>query len=118
MKLSSALILAASAGIASAKRPARKAIDVSATQKVGGAAARKLMRAARRLEDEEQQNDNQAEEEEYAYLQNYRMKFVQCVPDYQVSAADGEAEGSAVIFRLCPNDAESQSAFGCTDEEA
>mmetsp|Transcript_20255 Transcript_20255/g.43702 ORF Transcript_20255/g.43702 Transcript_20255/m.43702 type:complete len:348 (+) Transcript_20255:101-1144(+) len=115
MKLSTALILAASAGAASAA--SRKAIDVSASHKVSGAAARKLIRASRRLEDEEQDNQDE-EEDEFSYLMNYSMKFVQCVPDYQVYGEDGEPESSSVIYRLCPNDAESESAFGCTDEEA
>jgi hypothetical protein len=118
MKLSAALILAASAGAASAA--SRKAIDVSASHKVSGAAARKLIRASRKLEDDNNNNNNNnnEEEDEYSFLMNYRMKFVQCVPDYQVYGEDGEPESSSVIYRLCPTDVESESAFGCTDEEA
>ena len=116
MKLSAALILAASAGAASAA--SRKAIDVSASHKVSGAAARKLIRASRKLEDENNNNNNNnQDEDEFSFLINYRMKFVQCVPTTR-SPARTPTESSAVIYRLCPSDVESESAFGCTDDEA
>ena len=95
IKLSSALTLAVSVDIVSAKCSAGKGANVSASQKAGGA-GRKLMRAACRSEDEEQQNDNQAEEEECACRHKYRVQFVRCISDYQFATVDGrEVEGSA-----------------------
>ena len=116
MKLATSLVLA-STGLAAAKKPAaaKKAVDLTASQKIAGRNARKLVRASRKLEDAEQ--EDQAEEDEFYFLTNYRMKFVQCVADYKVQGDEGY-ESSAVIYRLCPNDVESQSAFGCTDDES
>ena len=118
MKLATSLVLA-STGLAAAKKPAtaKKAVDLTASQEIAGRHARKLVRASRKLEDAEQNNEDQAEEDEFYFLTNYRMKFVQCVADYKVQGDEGY-ESSAVIYRLCPNDVESQSAFGCTDEES
>ena len=118
MKLATSLVLASS-GLAAAKKPAaaKKAVDLTASQKIAGRHARKLVRASRKLEDAEQNNEDQAEEDEFYFLTNYRMKFVQCVADYKVQGDEGD-ESSAVIYRLCPNDVESQSAFGCTDDES
>ena len=118
MKIAASLVLA-STGLAAAKKPAaaKKAVDLTASQKIAGRHARKLVRASRKLEDAEQNNEDQAEEDEFYFLTNYRMKFVQCVADYKVQGDEGY-ESSAVIYRLCPNDVESQSAFGCTDDES
>ena len=118
MKIAATLVLA-STGLAAAKKPAaaKKAVDLTASQKIAGRHARKLVRASRKLEDAEQNNEDQAEEDEFYFLTNYRMKFVQCVADYKVQGDEGY-ESSAVIYRLCPNDVESQSAFGCTDDES
>mmetsp|Transcript_1477 Transcript_1477/g.4263 ORF Transcript_1477/g.4263 Transcript_1477/m.4263 type:complete len:263 (-) Transcript_1477:688-1476(-) len=117
MKLATSLVLA-STGLAAAKKPvaAKKAVDLTASQKIAGRHARKLVRASRKLEDEDNE-DNQEEEDEYYFLTNYRMKFVQCVADYKIQGDDAY-ESSAVIYRLCPNDAQSESAFGCTEDES
>jgi len=114
MKLATSLVLA-SAGLAAAKKPvaAKKAVDLTASHKVSGHSARKLIRASRKLEE----NQADEEEDEFYFLTKYRMKFVQCVADYKVQGDDGY-ESSAVIYRLCPNDVESESAFGCTDDES
>lgn len=68
-----------------------------------------LLSKARRLDE----NDD-AEEEEYAFLTNYKLKFMSCkAGETVVNAENGEYEYSAVVFRLCP-----AADDGCDDEKA
>lgn len=73
-------------------------------------ATENLMKQARRLEDAN--GDDQEEEEEYAFLANYKIKMIQCIPgEAYVNPEDGEYEYSSVVFRLCP------ANEGCDDED-
>lgn len=97
MKFSSALLLAASASVASAN-------TVRATAK--------LLSQARRLEDGNQQQ--QEEGDEYSFLAGYSAKLISCVAGETYQDVDGGSEYSSVIFRLCPADScDSSSALGC-----
>ena len=60
-----------------------------------------LVEKSRRLEDG---NAEQAEEEEFAFLQNYSLKFITCkAGEKWKDPENGEYEYSVVVYRLCPN---------------
>lgn len=109
MKL--ALSAALLAGVASA----------SAHSVIRGDAARALMKKStlrRKLEDEENDAEEEEEEEEYAWMQDYKVKFVGCVAGEKFqNQENGEYEGSSVIYRLCASDGEcdDESNFGCEE---
>lgn len=97
MKLSTALIIASAASLASAQSIRSQTAKAS------------LLNKSRRLE--------QAAEEEdiYGFLSNYAIKLVGCASGEQyTNPATNEVEYSTVIFRLCPVDScEDDSAHGC-----
>jgi len=72
---------------------------------------KKLLGKARRLEDEddgddqaEEENDNEAAEEDMeAFLMDYSLKFMKCIPDQVLTDADYNDHFGVVIFRLCPS---------------
>jgi len=100
MKLSTALILLASAAVSSATT-IRKSFNAKA----------KLLNKSRRLEGEEEQQ----QEEEFSFLANYSLKLVACANGEKFqNPENGEYEYSTVIYRLCPADeCDSDLAKGC-----
>jgi hypothetical protein len=83
---------------------------------------KKLLAKARRLEDaggddnaanDDQAADEAAEENMEAFLMDYSLKFMKCIPDQALTDADYNTHYGAVIFRLCPSNKCSNSN-GCT----
>lgn len=87
----------------------------------------KLLRTAtRRLEDNENDdadagddnnngNDADYEEDMEAFLMDYSLKFMKCIPDQVLTDADYQDHMGVVIFRLCPsNTCSSNTDGGCT----
>lgn len=76
-------------------------------------AQKKLLANSRRLEDEEEEEE---EEEEYAFLQNYQIKFVKCLAGEESYNREGEKEYNSVIYRLCPveDECSEEEALGCS----
>jgi len=87
---------------------------------------KKLLAKARRLEDaggdgddnaaannDDQAADEAAEENMEAFLMDYSLKFMTCIPDQVIQDADYDSHYGAVIFRLCPSNTCSNSN-GCT----
>jgi len=74
---------------------------------------KKLLGKARRLEDggdgdgddqaEEDNEDEAAEEDMEAFLMDYSLKFMTCIPDQVLTDADYVNHLGVVIFRLCPS---------------
>lgn len=65
----------------------------------------KLLRNARRLEDganDDGGNDAAAEENMEAFLMDYSIKFMKCLPDQVLTDADYNDHFGVVIFRMCP----------------
>lgn len=94
MKLSTAVIVLSSIASSAALTPSAK-----------------LLKAARRLEDAAAQE----EQAEYAFLQGYSLKMIQCKKDETyVSPVDGSYEYSSVVFRLCPNECDNDAKYGCS----
>jgi hypothetical protein len=73
-----------------------------------GGALRKLLGNARRL-DEDGNGDDNADNAEVneadmeAFLMDYSMKFMSCIPDQVLTDADYNNHFGVVIFRLCPS---------------
>jgi len=80
----------------------------------GASAVSKVLRSARRLEDQAAAAE-QAAEPTYDFLTNYSIKLIGCKAGLEVADAQGKAEYSAVIFRLCPTSSScsSTSLSGC-----
>ncbi|KAL3918565.1 MAG: hypothetical protein SGILL_004175, partial [Bacillariaceae sp.] len=74
-------------------------------------AMRKLMSKARRLEDADAGDDNNGGDnggeqdgaEMEAFLMDYSMKLMKCVPDQVLTDADYNDHFGVVIFRMCPS---------------
>jgi hypothetical protein len=66
---------------------------------------RKILSKGRRLEDDGNENgggqQNGAQME--AFLMDYSMKFLKCIPDQVLTDADYNEHFGVVIFRLCPS---------------
>eukprot|EP00566_Odontella_aurita_P014922 CAMPEP_0113552180 /NCGR_PEP_ID=MMETSP0015_2-20120614/14926_1 /TAXON_ID=2838 /ORGANISM="Odontella" /LENGTH=340 /DNA_ID=CAMNT_0000453133 /DNA_START=112 /DNA_END=1134 /DNA_ORIENTATION=+ /assembly_acc=CAM_ASM_000160 len=106
MKL--ALSVALLSGLASA----------SASSVIQGDAARKLMaKSVLRRKLEEEEADEEAEEEEYAWMQNYQVKFVGCTNDMFQNQENGEYESGSVVYRLCAasDECDVESRMGCSE---
>jgi len=89
-----------------------------------------LRKATRRLEDNENDNENDDadagddnnngndadyEEDMEAFLMDYSLKFMKCIPDQVLTDADYQDHMGVVIFRLCPsNTCSSNTDGGCT----
>lgn len=81
---------------------------------------KKLLKKARRLEDAGDDNNNNddqevdKEEDMEAFLMDYSLKFVKCIPDQVLTDADYKDHFGVVIFRLCPsNTCNSNNNDGC-----
>lgn len=60
-------------------------------------------------------NDADYEEDMEAFLMDYSLKFMKCIPDQVVTDADYQDHMGVVIFRLCPsNTCSSNTDGGCT----
>jgi len=66
-----------------------------------GRPLRKLLGKARRLD--EGGNDDAEGEDMEAFLMDYSMKFMSCIPDEVLTDADYNDHFGVVIFRLCPS---------------
>jgi hypothetical protein len=79
--------------------------DIALRTSSFSSAYRKILSKARRLEDGENENaggeQNGAEME--AFLMDYSMKFLKCIPDQVLTDADYNEHFGVVIFRLCPS---------------
>lgn len=64
-----------------------------------GRGLRKLLKAARRLDEEGEGGDADME----AFLMDYSLKFMKCIPDQFLTDADYNDHFGVVIFRLCPS---------------
>lgn len=92
MKLSSAIVLLSSVASAVALK-----------------ASPKLLQSARKLD--------QNAESEYAFLNNYHMKLIECKSgETYVSPVNGVTEYSSVVFRMCDTDCDNDSTYGCTEK--
>lgn len=85
-------------------------------------ALRKLLSKARRLEQEDNGDDdnNNADVDEAdmeAFLLDYSMKFMSCIPDQVLTDADYNDHFGVVIFRLCPSNQCSNDS-GCSSNYA
>mmetsp|Transcript_16208 Transcript_16208/g.44874 ORF Transcript_16208/g.44874 Transcript_16208/m.44874 type:complete len:374 (+) Transcript_16208:236-1357(+) len=85
--------------------------STSAMSKVSGngRGLRKILSKARRLEDNGEDNgddgNNDGEQnaaDMEAFLMDYSMKFMECIPDQVLTDADYNDHFGVVIFRLCP----------------
>lgn len=96
MKLSTALIIASAASLASAQSIRSHAAKAS------------LLNKSRRLEQDQ-------EEDIYGFLSNYAIKLIGCAAGEQYTNPEtAEVEYSSVIYRLCPVDScDDASATGC-----
>jgi hypothetical protein len=75
-----------------------------------GKAISSLMGKSRRLEDA---NAEEEEEEEFAFLQNYSLKFITCkAGEKWKDPENGEYEYGVAVYRLCP-DCDDDVAGGC-----
>jgi hypothetical protein len=82
---------------------------------------KKVLAKARRLEDAgggdddnaAAANDEAAEENMEAFLMDYSLKFMKCIPDQVLTDADYIDHFGVVIFRLCPSN-KCSNTNGCT----
>jgi len=74
-----------------------------------GRPLRKLLQNARRLDEANGDDDDDADNGEVneadmeAFLMDYSMKFMSCIPDQVLTDADYNDHFGVVIFRLCPS---------------
>ncbi|VEU38500.1 unnamed protein product [Pseudo-nitzschia multistriata] len=95
-------------------------IDNSPNLSGNGRGLRKLLSKARRLEDNDEGNNDdggnnggeQNQEEMEAFLMDFSMKFMECIPDQVLTDADYNDHFGVVIFRLCPANSCSDNS-GC-----
>lgn len=101
MKLSSTILLAATAASASAM--SIRNVDAKAS----------LLTKSRRLE--ENAEEEQQQEAEYQFLSSYKIKLIGCAAgETYKNPENGEMEYSSVIYRLCPADTcDDDSLTGC-----
>jgi hypothetical protein len=75
--------------------------------------SRRVSEGQRKLNDAEEE-----EEEEYAFLQNYKMKMIQCISGEPVRDPEsGEYEMNAIVYRMCPSsgDCGDDGSTGCKE---
>jgi len=105
MKLSSSLVVLASAASASAEMI--RSISMK----------RALMSDARRLNNNANNANNAAVDDfvannQYGFLSKYDLKLISCLPNVQYTDANGNVEYSSILFRLCPSTSCSDSISG------
>ena len=110
MKISAALFLASVASTT---------VTAGASKTISGKKGiEKILRQShRRIEEQnDEDQDGDGEEEEYAFLQNYNLKFVSCMPGERViNPENGDYEYGAVTLHLCPSSegCDSDTENGC-----
>lgn len=80
------------------------------TRTSSAGALKKILSKARRLEEADAEGDNGADNggeqnaaEKEAFLMDYSMKMMKCIPDQVLTDADYNDHFGVVIFRLCPS---------------
>jgi hypothetical protein len=104
MKLSTALLLLATAAHGASAQSIRKPVNKA-----------KILSLARRLE-EAQGDDaaNQQEDQQYEFLGDYSLKMIGCSSEQYQDPENGEYEYGSVVVRLCPSASCDDEGVGCS----
>jgi hypothetical protein len=67
----------------------------------------RLLKVARKLD--------QNAQDEYAFLNNYKLKMIQCkTGETYTNPVNGLQESESVVFRLCDSECDNDAAYGCS----